>query len=237
MYMKTLVCLANSRKRPAGRCIAGKEITDAGFGDWIRPISVRPGHEVSDDERRYETGAYVRLLDKVTICFKHASATAHQVENHVLDDNYYFGYSGRATWHDVLAALDKPDPVFWMPSYHTCLGLNDKVPPFQASKFNCSLKLIRADDLKIKVTTEPGYEGSPTRRRVRGNFSHLGNQYQLSVTDPEIEEYYLQMKDGQYGIADAALCISISERFRDHYYRLITSIITPQRTQPPKPRL
>jgi hypothetical protein len=35
-YTKTIVCLANSRKPPSGRCIAGREVTQTGFGNWIR---------------------------------------------------------------------------------------------------------------------------------------------------------------------------------------------------------
>jgi hypothetical protein len=65
-YTKTIICLANSRKR-SGRCVAGKEIVAGKIGGWIRPISARPAGELSEGERRLDNGQEPKLLDVIQI--------------------------------------------------------------------------------------------------------------------------------------------------------------------------
>ena len=65
-YEKTIVCLANSRKL-SGRCIAGKELVNSGYGSWIRPVSHRPTEEISEEERRFENGDDPQILDRISI--------------------------------------------------------------------------------------------------------------------------------------------------------------------------
>jgi hypothetical protein len=89
MYEVTILCLANSRKPPSGRCIAGKKFDGTKTEEWIRPVSARPSHEVSEEERRYETGSKVQLLDIVYIPLLEHNPHGHQVENHTLDADYY----------------------------------------------------------------------------------------------------------------------------------------------------
>src|SRR5688572_20697011 len=61
---KRIVCLANSRKL-SGRCVAGIEIVDSQLSGWIRPVSVRQSHEVSEIEREYRDGSDPQVLDIV----------------------------------------------------------------------------------------------------------------------------------------------------------------------------
>ena len=60
--IRTIVCLANSRK-PDGRCLAGKLYTQGKFGSWLRPISIREGEELSEQERQISKGVEPALLD------------------------------------------------------------------------------------------------------------------------------------------------------------------------------
>ena len=66
---KTFVCLANSRKL-SGRCIAGKEFSNNIPGDWIRPISEREHHEISEVDRRYSDGTTAQTFDIISVEFK-----------------------------------------------------------------------------------------------------------------------------------------------------------------------
>lgn len=227
MYEVTVLCLANSRKPPSGRCIAGKRFESGESKEWIRPISSRPGHEVSEEERRYEGGTKAQLWDIVQIPLIEACPSGHQVENHTLDADYYWVKVGSADWDQVKAAADSYDAAFWSRSQSTYHGMNDKVAEPDAGTIGSSLRLILVPQLEIRVRSEAGYEGNPPRRRVRGKFS-IGNvQFLLSITDPKVEEHYLTQGDGDYQLTAVALCISLSEVWNGFAFRLIASIITP----------
>jgi hypothetical protein len=86
-YTKTIVCLANSRK-VSGRCIAGKEYADGVFGDWIRPVGARADEEISEDDRRYRSGDYAKLLHIVAIPMTRPVPDGFQIENRRIDDEF-----------------------------------------------------------------------------------------------------------------------------------------------------
>jgi len=107
-YTKDIVCLANSRKPPSGRCIAGKEMLKTGYGYWIRPVSERPSAEVSEEERRYEDGRDPRVLDIIAVPMKGPAPSLHQVENHIIDANYYWTKIGELPWTKLWHLFDLP---------------------------------------------------------------------------------------------------------------------------------
>lgn len=226
MYEKTIICLANSRKPPSGRCVAGKEVTGEQIGQWVRPVSARSTHEVSEEERRYNNGKKAQLLDIIEISLSHHAPMEFQVENHVLDDGHYWVKTGTATWEQVCSMVDGYDSDFWCSCQETRHGINDKLPSISAAAMQSSLKLVRVSTLQLEVQLEDGFEGRPGRRRVRGRFQLEGRQYLLSVTDPEIEEHYLAMPNGTYSIGDAVLCVSIGEIWNGFAFRLVASVIT-----------
>lgn len=229
MYERTIICLANSRKPPSGRCIAGKEYEGARQGLWIRPVSARPGHEVSEDERRYEDGIKAQLLDIVSIPLVQHSPLGHQVENHVLDREYYWTKLGTATWGQICNVTDTFDAGFWQNSESTYHGQNDKISENIVAGLQSSLKLIDLQRVELVVHLEDGYQGTPGRRRVRARFLYEGTWYLLSVTDPKIEEQYLTQGNGTYVLEDVILCISLAEVWHEYAFRLVASVITQDR--------
>ena len=116
-YKKRIVCLANSFKPPAGRCFAGREVLENGFGNWIRPVSARPTGEVLLHEYRYENQTTPKLLDVIEIPLLNPDPRHHQTENHVIDE-------GRWAKVDTLSfgslekLQDKP-ATLWINSDHT----------------------------------------------------------------------------------------------------------------------
>lgn len=229
MYQKTFLCLANSWKPPSGRCLAGKEITTSGFSGWIRPVSDRPSREVSEEERLYRSGRRAQLLDKVAVQFLRHEPVQHQVENHVLDDKVHFGHVGRGSWADVVACLDEYDPAFWIPCASTQFGCRDKLLAAQSVSLGSSLKLVQVDQLRLHVGVEHNPYDGVSKRKVRGEFDYGGATYRLSVTDPEVNVHYLGLTDGQYVVANPALCISVVEVWNGYAFRVIASVITANR--------
>lgn len=229
-YAKTIVCLANSRKPPSGRCIAGREMASSGFGAWIRPVSTRPTQEISEEERRYQDGSDPKVLDIVTMTMKSAQPQYHQQENHLIDDAYDWVKQGTISWRDLQKAVEDPSGPLWLNGYSSSYGHNDRVPEDLANNLRRSLYLIRPDELALVVASEGGDFG-PARRRVRVRFDLCGHFYCLVVTDPWIERQCLAGGDGETKLDEVLLCVSFGEPFHGFAYKLAASVITRQRAE------
>lgn len=227
-YTKTIVCLANSRKPPSGRCVAGREVASVGFGAWIRPISERPTQEISEEERRYQDGTDPKVLDIIAIEMKRALPEHHQQENHLIDDGYYWVKRGVVSWRDLQAAIEDPAGPLWLNGYSSSYGHNDRVPEDLANGLPRSLFLVRPDDFTLAVASEGG-DFAPARRRVRAEFELCGHSYCIVVTDPWMERQCLAGSDGRTKLDDALLCVSLGESFHGFAYKLAAAIITRQR--------
>lgn len=202
-YSKKIVCLANSRK-PGGRCVAGREILEHGYGGWIRPVSARPSAEVSLDERRYENGADPKILDLVRVPMIAPVPKIHQTENHMLDADYYWSEKGSLKWSDLSSLVETPQAL-WTNDSSTYYGVNDAVPAASAAELDNSLFLIKPSALSIQIQTEGGMFG-PAKKRVRADFKHGGVGYRFMVTDPAAEEVFLAHEAGVFVVEDAYLC-------------------------------
>lgn len=226
-YMRVIVCLANSRKR-SGWCVAGREITSAGFGDWIRPVSARPDRELSREDQCYENGTVPKVLDIIRIEMKEPCPELHQQENHLIDDTFYWKKQGALSWDDIQKAVESPSGPLWLNGYSSYYGLNDRVPRWALGKLRRSLYLVRPKDLRLKVTLEGKEFGNP-ERRVRALFSLNGYAYSIVVTDPWVEERYLKKPEGEYPLKDALLCVSLGEVYKGYAYKLAAAVITAER--------
>lgn len=229
----TFLCLANSRKPPNGRCVAGRLIERDAYQGWIRPVSVRPSREVSEEERRFQNGQDPQVLDFLRVMVEGHVPSHHQTENWEIDDRYYWEHAGRATWEQAVAAADAP-PSLWVNGHSTYNGVNDKVPEADVAGLTTSLCLVRVDRLQLAVVTEGAAFNNP-RRRLRARFWYAGARYTLLVTDPVVErEYFAVPGDREEDIADALLCVSLTDIHTDGFaYKLVASLITPARAGVP----
>src|SRR5690349_13213911 len=134
-YTKTIICLANSRKPPSGRCVAGREIIRGGFADWVRPVSERPTREISEDERRFENGRQPKVLDVLEIPMRAHVPSGHQQENHEIDAGYYWVKRRTADWQELLGAVEHVGGPLWANSSSSYYGVNDRVNAAEAAGF------------------------------------------------------------------------------------------------------
>lgn len=215
--IKRLVCLANSRKPPQGRCVAGRELIGQSFGGWVRPVSARQTKEVSERERKYQDGREPQLLDIIDVPLVNPSPTSHQQENWLLDPGWFWIKAGNFPYGSLTWAAEPPQPL-WINGHHTYNGLNDCVPIEQIGNINSSLKLIAVDDLQIHVYV------SWDRRRVQAKFSFDDIYYHLWVTDPVIERKYYSYHDGLYNLGARYLTVSLGEPYMDKCYKLVAAV-------------
>lgn len=224
-YSKKIVCLANSRKI-SGRCIAGKELLEGNYNEWIRPVSKRATGEISEYEKRFEDGEHPHVLDIITIPFVEHRPHNYQQENHLIDDGYYWEKEGTLSLSELPKVVDAVPDELWLNGYSSYNGINDRIPEPEANRLESSLLLIQPDTLTISVEIE-GAEFDNGKRKVRAIFTHNNHQYKLAVTDPRIESHFLKNEDGQYevNVGEVYMCISIGEPYNDYCYKLVASII------------
>jgi putative nucleic acid modification protein with dual OB domain len=228
MYRKTILCLANSWKT-GGRCVAGKEFTGAKAGDWIRPVSPRPTHEIAPSERRYQDGTLAEVREIIEIPLQEHDVLGHQTENHVIDTNHPWRRAGVATWEQIHTLADAVDGPLWLNEHSTIQGLNDKIPEQLLTAITDSLKLVNVTDLVLRVALEPGWNDKPAKKKVRGSFTLNGEGYRLAVTDPLVTGLYGDKPAGNYPIGEATLCVSLSAPEYGHAFKLIATVLTAYR--------
>lgn len=220
---ETFVCLANSRKL-SGRCVAGKITSGARIGNWVRPVSARPSHEISEEERRYADGSTPKLLDVVQVEFLSEQGIDHQQENALIDPNFYWVKTGHLSWEEAAALSERPASL-WLNNHSSYSGQNDRVPEAMLHGIETSLAFIRVPNMSISVAAEGAAFGN-NKKKVRGSFDFRSQRYALMITDPAIEDEYIAKGIGRYSIDEEILaCISLAERHEGFAYKLIASII------------
>ena len=219
---KRMICLASSLKR-GGLCVAGRELTGAGLGSWTRPVSARPGAELTYLEYRYESGLGPKLLDVVDVPVLKADRRGHQVENFLIDRSRRWMARGRLPFARVAGLVEEPASL-WTNSESTSSGCFNCVSSAEAAQLDWSLCLIEVRELWIE-----------SRRAGRGDkvfracFKYHGIAYKLSVTDPVVRERFDLEPTGMYRIGNREkyLCVSLSEIFEGdgRCHKLVAAVI------------
>lgn len=161
---------------------------------------------------------------------KVASPHAYQIENHLIDDGFYWTKTGAVAWADLLPLVDQINGPLWENWSSSTNGLNDRVDELRAANlvkaFGGSLCLIRVTNLTISVSVE-GAAFNNAKRKVRGEFRYSGHDYRVAITDPKIERQYLAGNDGDYDVGEALLCVSLGDAYNGYAYKLIAAVFLP----------
>jgi hypothetical protein len=168
-FIERIVCLANSRKS-AGRCVAGKRMED---GSWLRPISARSTHELSELDQRYPNGESAQLLDVIEIPCVEEKPFEYQSENVLIDHRFYWERKGCASWQDVLALIDQ-DADLWANGFSAYRNLNNRVPEERIDPKGGSLRLIYIASCR------------PQSARIRQHENHCAGQFRISWAEIQI---------------------------------------------------
>ncbi len=163
--VKTLVCLANSRKGN-GYCFAGWDV-DA--DEWIRPVGAGWEGAVLAAEQRFSDGSSPALLDIVQVPLAKPSPEPGQPENWRLSDG---------VWKlvDRLSASDADALLAELKTDDLLFGTYGKaVDPATMQGLSESLAIVRPS--KITWT-------KPSANKLRAVFKHSGQLLDLSVSDP-----------------------------------------------------
>ena len=221
---KRIVCLANSRKS-GGRCIAGKEVNNGEFGDWIRPVSDRENEEVSKEECQYEDGNEPDLLDIIDIPLLKHQPHDYQKENWLLDSKSKWTKGDKAEVGDLWNLVDS-NATLWSNESNSKEGLKNRIAEDNCKAIDGSLRFIYVDKLILKVSG-PKYKNKS--KTVRGVFQYDQIEYNFSVTDPKIEKYYSNKFNDDYELGKSFLTISLGD-LHDEFpckfaYKLIAAII------------
>ncbi|QBQ53355.1 dual OB domain-containing protein [Nitrosococcus wardiae] len=223
-YVKTIVCFANSRKN-FGRCTAGKEWINGKPGEWVRPISRRVTHEISEEEQKFENGYEPQLLDIIQVPCESRYPLNHQRENHIIASRYFWLKRGKLEFQDAHNWLDAPNTL-WGTGQGSYTGLNNRVAI--GAENGTSLHLISVKRLQLLVGLKaPEYPDS--KRAVRGQFVYQGSAYRMDVTDPVIERKFMSQADGHYEIHHPLLCVSLGDPYKGYYYKLIAGVLYEER--------
>ena len=211
MFYKEIICLANSR-RLQGRCVVGRDINT---NEWIRPVSST--ETLTIDQIKFKDRNIPRLLDIIRIPCKQRVPIFCQPEN-ILIEKDVCEKLGRYD-KEIEDLCDHPKSLWWNDK-----PAQDRIEEefLRKNKVSQSLFFIKPDSIIIRRSSrlEHGI-------KTRAVFSYNGVEYNLGVTDPDIENEYKEKPCGDYKLntKQIYLCINLGGSFKGYCYKLAAGII------------
>lgn len=220
-----IVCLACSLKT-SGLCIAGREVLEDGFGDWLRPVSARASEELMYLEYRYPDGSSPQLLDVVEVGLDRAVPRGHQVENHLIEAGTKWTKQGEVSFDLLEWMAEEPETIWGDAEEHTSGGFLNCVSAESAELELASLYLLEVPDFAVWVGMGP--DG---KKAFYGVFRWHGSLYKLKVTDPVVRDRFAGYGKGTHRLPEfrkAYVCVSLTKPWEGdgRCHKLIAAVLT-----------
>lgn len=230
---KEILILAKSIKR-GQHCVAGREIIRTQsrmlIGEWIRPVSDHDEGAISSKEALLEKGGLPHVLDIIQVELKENAENPTQPENWLIDKGKW-KKTGKIDSSSLFKHFIETPNDLWISDS----GESDRVATDDYLKNNCdsSIVIIRPDEFVMKIYTEYNPFKGYNQKKRRGIFLYNGINYNLSITDPEIDKKYFnpfpgiddEAKEIVMDTDKCLLCISLTPEFQGSHYKLIATII------------
>lgn len=214
-----VICLANARKR-SERCVA---CVHAESGAWIRLVSGTEHGELDRRQRSLGSHGEPRKLDLIRVDLASRKSAPGQPENWLI---------ARSPWQ----LLQRPATPAALRLLKNNIQTDDLIfgsaadrergAKFIANPAAASLALVQPREVGFL------FETIGSKQRVRTLFRLGKHRYNLSLTDPPVEEKLKSLPNGMHSCAEAGFdeaqlffCISLGETFSDgNCYKLVAGV-------------
>ena len=144
----------------------------------------------------------------------------HQKENYLIDCKNKWVKKGTVKHEELESLLDKPSSLWygWDSSYN---GKNDRIHESEVDRISGSLFFIKTH-CTIIVKTE-GID--KPKKKVRCSFTYNKTDYALTVTDPGIEQKYINESERSYSIGQKYVCVSLGMAYNGYLYLFVATIL------------
>lgn len=230
---KEFVLLAKSVKY-GQNCIAGREIIRNGsklqLGPWIRPISDHDDGAISYLDALLESGGLPQFLDIIEIDVKENIHNPTQPENWLIEKKKW-KRTGRIGIESVFKRFIENPSSLWNSAF--CSSDRINTTEYIRNRCDSSLCIIKPDIFVIEISTIYNDFEKREQKRRRGKFSYNGVNYDIAITDPDIDKKYFRpfpsISDGikriEMDTNKCLLCISLAPEFNGYHYKLIATVI------------
>lgn len=230
---KKFVVLAKSIKH-GQNCIAGREIkhneSELSIGPWIRPVSDHDEGAVSTPEIMLKSGGLPNFLDIIEIEVARNVNNPTQPENWLIEKKKW-EKTGKIDVNSVFKYFIECPANLWEASF--CQPDRINTNEYIRNGYKSSLCIIKPETFSMEICTIFNEFERREQKRRRGKFLYNGVNYDLAITDPEIDRKYFSpfpgiddgIKQITMNVEKCLLCISLAPQFNGYHYKLIATVI------------